>query len=171
MPASTRRARRSASARGSDRGCSVSRLTVMRCRPARLSACGLSASSTPLVVIARSRMPWRRGQQLRPASAGRGAAAARRRSAGPCRRRASRRRPRACSISSKRQHVLARQPDVVLLRHAVLAAQVAAVGDRQAQAAQRASRNDRGRHRISSSMTSFAILLPHREPPRNLRAA
>ena len=35
------------------------------------------------------------------------------------------------------EHVLARQPDVLLLRHAVLAAQVAAVGDRQAQVAQR----------------------------------
>ena len=35
------------------------------------------------------------------------------------------------------QHVLARQPDVVVLRHAVFAAQVAAVGDRQPQVAQR----------------------------------
>ncbi len=35
------------------------------------------------------------------------------------------------------QHVLARQPGVVVLRHAVFAAQVAAVGDRQAQVAQR----------------------------------
>ena len=35
------------------------------------------------------------------------------------------------------QHVLARQPHVLLLRHAVLAAQVAAVGDRQPQVPQR----------------------------------
>ena len=35
------------------------------------------------------------------------------------------------------QHVLARQPDVVVLRHAVFAAQVAAIGDRQPQVAQR----------------------------------
>ena len=37
------------------------------------------------------------------------------------------------------QDVLARQPDVVLLRHAVFAAEVAAVGDRQPQVAQRTS--------------------------------
>ena len=35
------------------------------------------------------------------------------------------------------QQFLPRQPDVILLRHAVVAAQVAAVGDRDAQAAQR----------------------------------
>ena len=35
------------------------------------------------------------------------------------------------------QQALARQPHVVLLRHAVLAAQVAAIGHRDAQAAQR----------------------------------
>ena len=35
------------------------------------------------------------------------------------------------------QHVLARQPDVLVLRHAVLAADVAPVGDRQPQIAER----------------------------------
>ena len=40
-------------------------------------------------------------------------------------------------ISSKSQNVLARQPGVLLLRHAVRAAEIAAVGDRQAQIAQR----------------------------------
>jgi len=38
----------------------------------------------------------------------------------------------------ERQHVRLWQPDVVLLRHAVLAAEIAAVGHRQAQVAQRA---------------------------------
>ena len=41
------------------------------------------------------------------------------------------------------EDALARQPRVVRLRHAVLAAQVAPVGDRHAEAAQRAARSDR----------------------------
>ena len=49
------------------------------------------------------------------------------------------------------QHVLARQPDVVVLRHAVFAAQVAAVGDRQPQVAQRASEESS----IQSSISGF----------------
>ena len=61
------------------------------------------------------------------------------------------------------QHVLSREPDVLLLRHAVAAAQVAAVGDREAQAAQRSPEAitrarvvlgpmpGRGRHRVGES--------------------
>ena len=65
------------------------------------SASTWSASSTPLVVSARSCKPRLARRASRPAPAGRGAAAARRRSAGPCRRRARGRRRRARSISSK----------------------------------------------------------------------
>ena len=68
---------------------------------------------------------------------GRGAAAARRRSAGPCPRRAPRKTSTSALDLLEVQEVLARQPDVVVLRHAVLAAQVAAVGDREPQVAQR----------------------------------
>ena len=83
-----RRARRSASAPGSGRGRSVSRLTVTRCRPAACRAAACSARRTPFVVSARSRIAGLRRRGARRAAAGRGARAARRRSAGPGRRRA-----------------------------------------------------------------------------------
>ena len=44
------------------------------------------------------------------------------------------------------EQILARQPHVVLLRHAVTAAEVAAVGDRQAQVAQRTVESVEQRH-------------------------
>ncbi len=45
-----------------------------------------------------------------------------------------------CARLLEVQDVFARQPDVVVLRHAVLAAKIAAVGDRQPQIAQRTAR-------------------------------
>ena len=77
------------------------------------------------------------GEQARRVRAGCGAAAARRPSAGPCPRRAlwNTRDERADLL--ERQQVFARQPGVFGFRHAVLAAEVAPVGDRDAEAAQR----------------------------------
>ena len=51
-------------------------------------------------------------------------------------RRGTRRPARAISLEV--EQILARQPGVVLLRHAVLAAEIAAIGDRQPQVPQRA---------------------------------
>ena len=96
-----------------------------------------SASRTPLVVSARSASP---GLAASIADERRQVAAQERLAAG-----------QAQPVHAERdedvderadllevQDVLARQPGVVLLRHAVRAAQVAAVGDRQPQVAQRA---------------------------------
>ena len=81
--------------------CSVSRLTVMRPRPAALQRVDLIGEQHAVGgqrEIAQARL---RGEHARRAPAGRGGAAARRRSAGSCRRRARGRRRRARSISSK----------------------------------------------------------------------
>ena len=142
-------ARRTGSGPGSGRGCSVSRLTVMRCRPAARSAAACGASSTPLVVSARSRMAGR------AASCRRAPVRSRRRSGSPPVRR-TRSTPRAAEGVGdggdllEGQQRLARQPGVVRLRHAVLAAEVAAVGDGDAQAAQRTAEAVENRHGLPS---------------------
>ena len=115
----------------------VSRLTVTRWSPAARSAGACSASSTPLVVRARSRS---RGL---PASRRTSRSRSRRSSGSPPVRRTlstprSVKTSTSWAISSKVSTSLAGQPDVLLLGHAVLAAQVAAVGDGQAQVAKRA---------------------------------
>ena len=119
---------------------SESRLTVTRCRPASRSARAFRASSEPFVVSVRSRPP-------RPARASRSGARGSRRSSGsppvsrifstPCslKIRASRVISSKLSTSLARQELVVRAEDV--LRHAVRAAEVAAVGDRDAQVAQR----------------------------------
>ena len=56
------------------------------------------------------------------------------------------------------EQALARQPDVVRLRHAVLAAQVAAIGDRDAQAAQRPAEAIDGAASTPSLSLNAAIL-------------
>ncbi len=120
--------------------------------------------------------PGLRGQRRRRASAGRGGAAARRRSGAADPRRARRTGRRACADLLERQHVLARQPEVLVLRHAVVAAQVAAVGDRQPQAAAAAGRACRGRacsEIIASQPAAYngAAPTPRRRPMRTLRLA
>ena len=55
------------------------------------------------------------------------------------------------------QDVLAREPDVLLLRHAVAAAEVAAIGDRDAQVAQHAAaRVEDGGHQAAPAGTASA---------------
>ena len=135
----------SATGARSDRRCSVSRLTVTRSSPAARRAAAGAASWTPLVVSARSREAAAGGQ---PGDEARQIAAQQRLAAGqPHARHALRRRRRRTrrSISSKRQQVRARQPDVLRLGHAVEAAQVAAVGHRHAQRAQWAAESRRAR--------------------------
>src|SRR5439155_19826026 len=51
------------------------------------------------------------------------------------------------------QQVLAREPGVVFLRHAVLAAQVASIGDRQPKVAQRTSKSIEQGHTTRRIMT------------------
>ena len=115
--------------------------TVTRVSPASASACARWRSSEPLVVIVRSSMPSMPARRATSWST-------LRRSSGsppvsrifvtprPAKTRASR------SISSNDQHLVAAQEPEArtedLLRHAVGAAEVAAVGERDAQVAQRA---------------------------------
>ena len=136
MPASTAACSSNRVSARKRSACSVSRLTVMRCRPARRRRRGLPASSTPLVVSARSRDRRLRRERC---DQRRQVAAQQRLAAGDA-------DPVDADVDEgvgerrdllEREQRLARQPDVVRLRHAVLAAQVAAVGDRDAQAAQR----------------------------------
>ncbi len=110
-------------------GRSVSRLTVSRWRPASRSAAACGASSTPLVVIARSRIAGRRRQA---ANQIRQVAAQQRFAAGQTDLVHAERREDVDQPLDlfEVEDVFARQPDVVRLRHAVAAAQVAAVGDR-----------------------------------------
>ena len=146
MPASTSATAKSASfMRRKTASSSASRLTVTRFRPASFSAWALRASSEPLVVSVRSsgRPDGVRscGEHARPGIRGSCAAAARRRSGGSCARRARRTVAPVASISSKLSNARVRQERVVLvedlLRHAVDAAEIAAIGDRNAQVAQR----------------------------------
>ncbi len=99
-----------------------------------------SASSTPFVVSARSRSQGLRREQpdqrrqvaaQQRLAAGRGAAG---------RRRARANRSDRAGDLLEVEDVLAGQPEVLLLRHAVVAAQVAAVGDREPEAPQRSAR-------------------------------
>ena len=121
-------------------GRSVSRLSVTRCNPAARSASPCSANRTPLVVSARSRI--------------RGLAASIRTSCGKiaAQQRFAPRKPHVLNAQRRKhldqprnflkcQQFLPRQPDILLLRHAVVAAQVAPVGDRNAQAAQRTAQH------------------------------
>ena len=103
-----------------------------------------SASSTPLVVSARSRT-----QGLAASSATSDGRSRRSSGSPPVSR--TRSTPsfaeeiRELRDLLEREHVLARQPEVLVLRHAVVAPQVAAVGHRQAETAQRpAERVDDG---------------------------
>ena len=73
------------------------------------------------------------GRAARPAPADRGGAAVHRRSGGPCRRRAATKLIDQPLDFLELQDVFARQPEVVLLGHAVLAAKIAAIGDREPQ--------------------------------------
>src|SRR5712692_5156111 len=111
----------------------VSRLTVTRWSPASLSVPASSASSTPLVVIARARLGGEEADEARQVA--------------PEERLAAREtdlvHPEIHEDVGERadllevEDLLAREPDVVLLGHAVLAAQVASVGDRDAEVPER----------------------------------
>ena len=136
MPASTRGSSSNRASLTKRSRCSVSRLIVSRCRPARLRSCTAGASSTALVVIARSRIAVLRAS--RSTRAGRS-----RRSSGspPVSRTLS--TPKCKKLIDEPidflelQDVFARQPEVVLLGHAVLTSQIAAIGHRQPQVGQR----------------------------------
>ena len=122
----------------------ASRLTVTRCSPASLSAAALRASSEPLVVSVRSSgwpsgvrsaasISTRRSRFLRSS----GSPPVSRILRTPARRtgRASAgRSPRSSAARMRQEHVSLVED---LLRHAVAAAEVAAIGDRDAQVAQR----------------------------------
>jgi hypothetical protein len=56
------------------------------------------------------------------------------------------------------QDVLARQPEVVLLRHAVLAAKIAAIGDREPQVRQRSlMRVENGHYEVIITESQAAV--------------
>jgi hypothetical protein len=64
----------------------------------------------------------------------------------------------------KRQDVLARQPEVLVLRHAVVAAQVAPVGDRQPEAPQRAAEGVEDWHRAIIGYAGYVRYAGFQEP-------
>ena len=114
--------------------CSESIETLKRCRPAATSAAASRSSRKPLVVTERSSTPGT-ARASPPGAGSPGARAARRRS-GARRGRPSRRAGRRpASISSNVRTVVALQPRQALGGHAVLAAEVAAVGDGDAHVA------------------------------------
>ena len=114
----------------------MSKLSVTRCNPAARRASPCSANKTPLVVSARSRirgLAAKHSNQLRKIAAQQ-RLAPREAHVFDAQRGKHLHQPRNFLES---QQFLPRQPDVLLLRHAVVAAQVAPVGHRDAQAAQR----------------------------------
>ena len=90
-----------------------------------------------------ARCPSIAREHRRPAAGTRAGPAARRRSAARRRRPSRRAAPTSRSISSKREDLGALEPGQPLGRHAVLAAEVAAVGDRDPQVGDRAGRGRR----------------------------
>ena len=117
-------------------GRKVSRLTVIRCRPASLSAAGLTGEEDP--VGGQGDVLDPRDDRNQPDQFGQVAADQRLPAGDPELPHPERREP----LDDERrlvetQEVLPRQPHILLLRHAVLATEVAAVGDREAQAAER----------------------------------
>ena len=116
--------------------CTVSRLTVTRCSPAAFSAAAAGARSTPLVVRARSRKP------------GFCASLATRSGEIPAQQRLTAGEADLVDAQTDEevgqpinllelQDVFAGKPEILRLRHAVAAAEVAPVGDRQAEIAER----------------------------------
>ena len=145
MPASTSATGKSTSfMRRNIASSSASRLTVTRCRPASFNACALRASSEPLVVSVRSSgSPSGVRSSAQHADQHLEVLAQQRLAAGqPDLAHAVRDEQRgdARDLLEGQQRRM-RQEGVVLvehfLRHAVAAAEVAAVGDRDAQVAQR----------------------------------
>ena len=148
---------------------SVSRLTVIRCSPAAFSAFAIGASRMPLVVSATSSHGTaatscaistgrsRRNSGSPPVRRRREAPAATKHAGQPC---------RLVEI----EDVFARQPGVLGFRHAVVTSQVAAVGDRQPQARQRAREPVEGRH-DSSRATRRALASEKLASTRSTREA
>ena len=124
-------------------GRSVSRLSVTRCSPARAQRFGVLGKQDAVgrereiadARIARRAFRTRLGKSRRSS----GSPPVRRTSSTPREVNTSTSR----AISSNVRSSCRGQPDVILLRHAVVAAQVAAIGHRDAQAAQRAAQAGR----------------------------
>ena len=130
MPASTRGSSSKRASFTKRSRCSVSRLIVRRCRPARLRSRHRRRQQHR---VGRHREIANRVLARQPLDERRQIAAQQRLAA---------RQPHLVDAEGEKlidepidllelQDVLARQPQVVLLRHAVLAAEVAAIGDRQ----------------------------------------
>ena len=116
-----------------------------------------AASRIPLVVSARSRSPGFAASESDEHRAGRAAAGG----SPPVRRIFSTPSARKTSTSARqlleREDVGARQPARTLLRHAVGAAQVAAVRDREPQVAERPAEAIEGRHRTHDDATDRSL--------------
>ena len=129
MPASTRSRPSRREILRNVSGSSVSRLMFSRCRPASRSACACSASRMPLVVSAMSSMPGDR----RPASRRAGARSCRTSGSPPVSRSLLHAQLRHDADEAldllERQNLAPRLEAHVLGRHAVEAADVAAIGD------------------------------------------
>ncbi len=141
MPSSTRATGKSTSFIARNvASSSESRLTVTRLSPASARLRAFFASSAPLVVSVRSSVA-ESSPASRPAARCSGAAAARRRSGGSCATPRLDEDARDARDLLERQQLGVRQERVVaaedVLRHAVDAAEVAAVGDRDPQVVQR----------------------------------